>query len=358
MTRRHDVIIIGGGPAGCAAAITLARRDRGLAERSLLLDAAVFPREKLCGGGLVPQSERLLQSLGVVADVPSIAIHEMRFEYEGGGSTLRRPDLLRVVRREEFDHALLRAAAERGIRVHEGEPVLKVTRENGGLRVVTTRAEYCAEVVIGADGACSRVRRALVGPARGERFVALETVTPGHDRDGAAAAVFDFRPVARGLRGYAWHFPVLRGGTPWTTRGVGGTRWPSGSSLRDLFGRVLDGRGLALGRHEIQGWSLPLYDPESRQSAERVLLAGDAVGVDPWLGEGISVALGTGILAAHAAADGLDTGKLDFADHAEAVRESAVGWMLERQRVLAEPFYAAAAAPHGLQRFLGQEIAP
>ena len=141
MTRQHDVIIIGGGPAGSAAAITLARRGRALAERSLLLDAAVVPRDKLCAGGLVPQSERLLQSLGVVADVPSVAIHEMRFEYAGGGSALRRPDLLRVVRREEFDHALLRAATERGIRVHEGEPVLKVTREDGALWVVTTRAE-------------------------------------------------------------------------------------------------------------------------------------------------------------------------------------------------------------------------
>jgi geranylgeranyl reductase family protein len=358
MSRRYEVIIIGAGPAGSAAAITLARRDGTLAKRSLLLDAAKFPRDKLCGGGLVPQSERLLELLGVSVDVPSVSICEIEFEYEGGRRTLRRPHVFRVVHREEFDHALVQAAAERGIRVHEGETVLKVTRENGALRVVTTRATYRAEVVIGADGACSRVRRALVGPTRGERFVALEVLTPGYEGDGTPAAVFDFRPAARGLRGYAWHFPVLRGGTPWTNRGVVGSRWPADSSLRDLFADLLDVRGVSLARHELQGWSAPLYDAESPQGAERVLLAGDAVGIDPWLGEGISVALGTGILAAHAATDGLGAGRLDFTDHAERVRESAVGWMLGRQRTFAEPFYAAAARPHGLSHFLSQEATP
>ena len=111
----------------------------------------------------------------------------------------------------------------------------------------------------------------------------------------------------------------------------------------------------ALASHPLQGWSAPLYAPESPQGAERVLLAGDAVGVDPWLGEGISVALGTGILAAHAAADGLARGDLDFTDHARRIHESGVGFILARQQSLADPFYAAAARSGGLEPFVGRE---
>src|SRR5262245_27540556 len=158
MPRRYEVIIVGAGPAGAAAALTLAGRDRALAARSLLLDAAVFPRDKLCAGGLVPQSDRLLAHLGAAGGVASLPIREMRFEYPGGESIVRRPGLFRVVSRTDLDHALLRAAAERGIHVHEGEPVFSVTRTAGGLRVTTSRAEYRAEVVIGADGATSRRR--------------------------------------------------------------------------------------------------------------------------------------------------------------------------------------------------------
>ena len=214
---------------------------------------------------------------------------------------------------------------------------------------------YRARVVIGADGAGSLVRRSLVGPAAGERFVALGVLTPWQDRpDGDAnTAVLDFRPVARGLRGYAWDFPALRAGERRMNRGLGGTRWPAGVSARQLFAETLKTRGIDPRRCRFDGGSAPLYDPESPQSAERVLLTGDAVGVDPWFGEGISVAIGTGILAAHAATGALAAERFDFADYGERVRESAVGWQLCRNRLLADAFYEAAAKPRGLASWIG-----
>jgi flavin-dependent dehydrogenase len=251
---------------------------------------------------------------------------------------------------------LLRHARAGGVEVREGEPVVGFVRERDGVLVETRHGAYRTRVLIGADGAKSRVRSALVGPTGGERFVALELLTPGHDGpDGAAnTAVFDFRPVAHGLRGYAWHFPSLKAGERWTNRGLGGTRWPRGESLLALFRSALRARGIEPRCSRIEGWSAPLYHPDSPKSAERVLLAGDAIGVDPWLGEGISVALGTGIVAANAAADALGAGRFDFADYRERIHESAVGWQLERQRNLADPFYEAAAALRGLAPWLGQ----
>lgn len=355
----HDVIILGGGPAGSAAAIQLARRDPALAERTLLLDAATFPREKLCGGGLIRNSDRLLAHLGVSAPVPSVEVRAMRFEYDGGGAEIRQPGLFRVVRREVFDEVLLRTARAAGVQVREGEAALGLAREESCIRVTTRLGEYRARVLIGADGANSRVRRSFVGRSRGERFVALEVLTPGHDAspEVGETAVFDFRPVARGLRGYAWDFPSVREGKLLMNRGLGGARWPSGVRLADLFAESLAERGIDIRKCVVEGWSAPLYHVDSAQSAARVLLAGDAVGVDPWLGEGISVALGTGILAAHSAYDALASGRFDFEDHRERVRESAVGWQLCRNRDLADPFYEAAAKPGGLEPWVGGGLA-
>jgi geranylgeranyl reductase family protein len=360
MDSLYDVIIVGGGPAGAAAAIQLARNDSAVAARTLLLDAAVFPREKLCGGGVIRESDRLLAHLEIEADVASIPIHAIRFEYEGGCALHRRANLFRVVRREEFDHALLRAVKTCGVTVQEGERVARLMRERDSVCVETRSGSYRARVVIGADGARSLVRRSLVGPERGERFVALGVLTPWHEGSDSDSntAVLDFRPVARGLRGYAWEFPSVRAGERWMNRGLGGSRWPSGVSARQLFAEMLEARGVDRGRCRIEGGSAPLYDPESPQSAERVLLAGDAVGVDPLFGEGISVALGTGILAAHAASEALAVDRFDFSDHRERVRDSAVGWQLTRSRLLADPLYEAAAKPRGLAHWIGEGVSP
>ena len=364
MRQSFDVIIVGGGPAGAAAALQLAVYGPEIARRTLLLDAASFPREKLCGGGLVPESDRFLEHLGVSTaqlGVASVPIEEICFEYPGGRSIVHSRRFFHVVHRRELDAALLGAVRARGVEVCEGEAAVRFEREVDGIRVGTAGgACFDARIVIGADGARSPVRRALVGSVRSDRFVALETLTPGHDgaRDASSrTAVFDFRPAATGLRGYSWDFPSLRNGEPWMNRGLAAGTRSSEIALQKLFEASLAQRGIEPAPGSIEGAGAPFYDPERPQGAERVLLAGDAVGIDPWFGEGISVALGTGILAAHAAAAALGSGRFDFADHGRRVEESAVGWSLERKRKLADSFYRAAAIPGGLTPFLGGKAA-
>jgi geranylgeranyl reductase family protein len=359
-----DVIIVGGGPAGAAAALRLAMYGPELARRTLLLDAATFPREKLCGGGLVPESDRFLEHLGaspLQLGVPSVPVEEIRFEYPGGSSRLRSRRFFHVVHRRALDAALLGAVRSRGVEVCEGVRAERFERDADRIHVGTeSGACFDARIVIGADGARSRVRRALVGSVRSDRFVALETLSPGHDGASGAAsrtAVFDFHPAAAGLRGYAWDFPSLRDGEPWMNRGLAAAARSSGVPLLKLFEDTLAQRGIECAPGSIEGAGAPYYAPERPQGAECVLLAGDAVGIDPWFGEGISVALGTGILAAHAAARALAVGHFDFGDHATRIAESAVGWSLERKRRMAHVFYRAAAVPGGLAPFLGGEVA-
>ena len=353
----YDVIIAGGGPAGSAAAIQLAERDPALARRSLLIDAATFPREKLCGGGVVREADRLLAFLGVRVDVPTVPIHTIRFEYAGGHAVRHGHDLFRVVRREDFDHALLREAQRRGIVVREGARISRLEREPDAIRVTAGDTTYRARVLIGADGARSLVRRQLVGGRAPERFVALEFLTgiPGcrSARSIDGTAIFDFRLAAIGLRGYYWEFPSIRHGEPCLNRGVGGAVWPSDVSLAALFAVHLGGRDVVLDPDALEGATAPLYDPSLPQSAERVVLAGDAVGIDPWFGEGISIAIGTGMLAAHAAAAALATGDFGFGDYRRRVRDSGIGWTLRRNRATARAFYRAARCVQGLAPWLG-----
>ncbi len=346
MERSFDILIVGSGPAGCAAALQLARSDSALAARTLLLDGAVVPPDEFRGRGLVQQSDRLLAQLGIPSDHPDVTVRSVFLHHAGRSSDLPMHRPFRIVDRAAFAASLLRQVKKKGVRVREGEPVSLLTRERDRIRIDTPRGRYRARIVIGADGARSRVRRALVGPSRGEQFVALETLVPG----GVASdeATFDFRLTEQGLQGYAWDLPCNVGGERCMNRGIAGSRWPSGVSLRDLFAAVMRERGFRLERSRLEAWSAPLYHPSSPQGSPGVLLAGDALGVDPWLGEGISVELDTGVLAAQAAADALVDGRFDFSDYRLRLRESEVGRQMERNLALAEPLGGAAVPTGGL----------
>src|SRR5512142_1202058 len=121
MTKQdYEIIIVGAGPAGSAAAIQLARRNPELAARTLILEKGVMPRHKLCGGGLTHHADALLRYLGVWPDVPSFPIHHARLVFEDLAFTINWQNAFRIVRREEFDMALARAAQTRGVTLCEG----------------------------------------------------------------------------------------------------------------------------------------------------------------------------------------------------------------------------------------------
>jgi flavin-dependent dehydrogenase len=338
-----SVVIVGGGPAGAAAGIRLAQVAPHLAARTLIVDRADFPRTKPCGGGLAKITDDLLDALGLHIDVPSVWIDELCFLHPGGETRHREHHAFRIVRREDFDAALLDEARNAGVTVREGESVRALSREPDGIRIETDRAVHRAAVIIGADGARSLVRRAFVPPTEGATFVAIETTTPEDGerepafRDGVAT--FDFRDVPDGLHGYAWDFPSIMGGVPTMNRGVGGIRWPRGGSPGTRLGQRLARQGIAIDPRAIEGAAVPLYHPHSAQSAPRVLLAGDAVGIDPLMGEGISVAIATGMMAGHAAADAIASGDVEFAGHAQRIAGSPIGQRLQRNWMMGPYFY-------------------
>jgi menaquinone-9 beta-reductase len=76
-----EIIIVGAGPSGCATALELTNLNPELANRILLLDKAIFPRDKLCAGGVVKTADAILAQLGVQVDLPTTPVHISKISF-------------------------------------------------------------------------------------------------------------------------------------------------------------------------------------------------------------------------------------------------------------------------------------
>jgi geranylgeranyl reductase family protein len=345
---RRDVIIVGGGPAGAATALFLARRDPALAERILILEKARHPRPKVCAGGLIPHTLDCLDELGVGLTVPHVMVDRARVEVPAERVEIDGARFCAVVRRDELDASLVAAARKRGVEVREDEKVVGVARCAGGIEVATSSGRYTAPVVVGADGSGSVVRRRLVDRpgARDEIARAVMADIPvgagastwdGHAR---ARYDFDFRAVPRGLAGYAWAFPCLIDGAPHVNAGVYAWRRRPGADLVALLGELERELGGPRVRHRAA--PIRCYGRASFV-APNVLLVGDAAGVEPLMGEGISFALEYGRWAADEIALARGRGSFAFVGAEERFRRGAVGRKLRRLGQAATMFYGPGA---------------
>lgn len=348
----HDIIIVGAGPAGCASALELANLDASLAERVLLIDKAIFPRSKLCAGGLSIDSDGELRALGVDIDVPTVPVHTTQFVLPTGRLTFSRPNQFRVVRRSDFDHSLLKAARERGVVTHEGEAVLDVIRDRDELIVRTDKAEYSAKVLIAADGANSKVRARLGLSRSGRVMVAMELHAPFTYAPNANLtenmAILDLSVLDHGIPGYCWLFPTVNQDLTQVSMGIMAAPFGSGDAtqLKVVFGTWLRGFGLDLNDFEVASHPSLRYETKASCSQSRVLFVGDAAGVEPLFGEGIVSALAYGRIAARSAFDALRYRDFSFSDYEQRVRSSAIGCTMRRRRMIARRLYAKPRLAH------------
>lgn len=272
-----------------------------------------LPREKPCGGGLTPKAWPLLPVAIddlVLNRADAVRVHAGR----GVSARFRaRHWAIWMVRRPELDLRLAREAARRGADLHEGETFRTLDRE-GGLCVVSGNASYRARVVIGADGAESRVARLLGLPRPSRWMVALETEVEVEGDPLAGEAIVDL-----GIpHGYAWVFPKGR------LYNVGlGTFHPGRTrELRWRFRRFVEDTGLFANRTLAPvGHRIPTGLPPGPLHRDNVLLVGDAAGVaDPYFGEGISYALLTAHLASDAVVEYLTGRSRDLSHYSRRVK--------------------------------------
>lgn len=343
-----DLVIVGGGPAGASTALFLAHAAPHLGARILVLERERYPREKVCAGAIGARADRLLASIGVRVDVPAAVVRGLSV-VAAERSLRQRMDMPigRVVRRIEFDRALAEEARARGIRIDDGVKVTQVVVGADGVRIETDRGEVRARALVGADGVGSIVRRSLGLPRGAFMAQAVELDTPSAPADDARE-LLHFDLSERDLPGYAWDFPTIVNGAPLVCRGVYELRAEGVPARADdapspgerLLQRVerlgLSGRASPLRRFAERG--LALHEPFARP---RVLLVGEAAGIDPALGEGIAQAIQYGAVAGPYLARALTEGDLSFASFPAVLQRSRLGLDLTIRARAARLVYGA-----------------
>jgi menaquinone-9 beta-reductase len=317
---RHDVLVVGGGPAGAAAGFWLAKAGHDVC----VLERKAFPRDKTCGDGLTPRAVHQLREMGLE---PAIAARHHRHDglrAEAHGIILELPwpdhpvfpSHGYVVRRRDLDQMVAEQAGAAGAAVRESSEALRPLTRDGHVigALVKDKAsgetrEVHARYVVVADGSLSRFGRAL-GTARNKSYPQgiairgyfesslsadpwIESCLDVHDRDG------------RSLPGYGWIFPLGDG-----TINVGIGLLSTYKGYRDVNTTHLMSEWAATApeRWGIDpdamlapptGGRLPMAGSVNPKVGPNWLVVGDAAGsINPFNGEGIDYAYETARMAA------------------------------------------------------------
>jgi len=319
---QFDVAVVGAGPAGSSTAITLAQRGYQV----VLLDRAVFPRDKLCGDFLNPINWPVLDDLNVGPDLlslPHTKVDRFRISSADGAEANSELPVLGDrefglgLKRFHLDHLLLERAKRTAVTVNEGVKLQAITRGSRGWRLDMHRGadqvSVGAKLLVGADGRNSWVARHLgVDSAPGKHSAAVGFEVQLRDVPGVRGSV-EIHQFAGGYAGLVRvdEFTVNLGFSVRRSR-LG--KAVSFESLRDNCLRGNPALDELLRTSEPvsdlrSAW--PVYFPARRCFGDGFLLVGDAARVtEPVTGEGIYLALRSGQLAGTMLAGALGEGNL------------------------------------------------
>ncbi|HMF90370.1 MAG TPA: NAD(P)/FAD-dependent oxidoreductase [Candidatus Angelobacter sp.] len=288
-----DLIVAGAGPAGSACAITAARAGR----RVLLLDKDRFPRHKVCGEFVSAESLHLLRSLlddqhnHEFAARPGVPA--ARIFLDGKSISFPVTPAARSIPRFDLDAALVASARQCGIRVEEGDAVRWVAQngaQNGAFTVRTAEREFTATAVVNATGRWSQLTQYDVADGKKDKWIGLKA----HFREQSPPHSVDLYFFSGGYCGVT---PV----DPQTVNACAMVQAGAARSLEEVFAAHPE-----LWKRS-RNWrpvfsvvtTSPLYFRKPETCDQGMLLAGDAAGfIDPFAGDGISLALHGGALAA------------------------------------------------------------
>ncbi len=334
-----DVTIVGGGPAGAAAAYFLARRGHSV----VVVEKKAFPREKVCGDGLTPRAIEVLEDMGLRDELATWErVAGLRVRAAGRTMELAWPQLSRwgdyglVKPRKDLDGVVLDNAEAMGAKVlYETEATEPLFSEGVACGLRAKRGGDIEEIrshfVLCAEGSASKFS-AKLGRRRNETypmgFAIRQYYTSPMEHSGWFEAYLDVRSGPEALPGYGWVFPVGDG-----TANVGVGLLSTFGDWRSVNLRTLQQSFVTSLPRE---WEIRPDTAVGKPRAGRLfmgasvwppsgpgfLIAGDAAGmVNPCNGEGIAYAYETGRIAARHLDDALrDGGNPTIPSYAEEIK--------------------------------------
>lgn len=301
MKKHYTTIIVGSGPAGSSAAYTLAKHGID----ACIVDKAVFPRDKLCGGLLTLRSKKIFAQ---VFD----GSWNSTFEYKANGvkffyksrllNSVENYSELFFTSRIVFDDYLLKMAKAKGATSYQGKAVASIDLNNKICRF-RSGEEITYDYIVGADGVNSIVAKSIFGEPFNKQTIgfALEIEVDKKQSNRMVTDPEIYFGIARW--GYGWIFPKKHT----LTVGIGGVHAHNpdikkefNEFLKTIFGEVPSGK--------IKGHYIPFGEYRKTPGLNNALLVGDAAGlVEPITGEGIAFAMQSGYFAALAILESMNS---------------------------------------------------
>jgi geranylgeranyl reductase family protein len=337
-----NVLIAGAGPAGTSMSLFLSRKKIP----HLIIDKAIFPRDKICGDALSGKVMDVLKKLdgNIPAEIDSskenfTGSYGVKFAAPNGKfidipfkkdlSALAQPPGF-ISKRVDFDHYLFRKIDRNYATVMENCAVKDLIKKNTGV-----------ECLLEQEGKTIRVFTKMIVGAEGDRSVVAKKFSSIQKDDSHYCA--GLRAYYKGvtgfhemhfielhflkelLPGYLWIFPLPNGeanvGVGMLSKEVGRRKInlkkvmleaiANNPTIKNRFANAhLDG--------DIKGWGLPLGSKKRKISGDNFLLLGDAASlIDPFTGEGIGNAMVSGMIAAHHVSQSLEANQFDEKFHSK-----------------------------------------
>lgn len=304
-----DIAIVGAGPSGCACALAL----HGSGLRIILIDQAVFPRDKICGDAIPGPAFKAMdqikpewgQRMRQFADKTNIRTSKI---FAPNGKTLA-VDWISYAynsKRLDFDHFLVQLVLSDTETRMTNKRLITISEENDGLRChFQDGSSLKTALIIGCDGANSRVKKQLDKSVGADKPGAVAVRVYFGGVEGVEAGVNEFH-FFHEWPGYFWIFPLAGG---YTNIGFGISREHSSTTpvnLRDSLQKIITTSPGVAPRfkhatplEKTKGFALPVWVGKSAISGDRFMLCGDAASlIDPLQGHGIDKAMWSGLLAA------------------------------------------------------------
>ncbi len=315
--KHFQVIIVGGGPAGSMAGYHLANAGVEV----LILDKSVWPRRKVCGGGL---THRAL--LEIPFDISSTLHAAVEWgTIASGGRELfdiqGSHPISYLVDRPSFDAELVNHAIKKGAVFHPAERVIALKNKDP-IEIHTIKSAYSCDYLIGADGVHSLVAKSFdLIPDRKTSLVyeARLNLPKLANKKLADSITFDFGTI---FWGYGWIFPKR------DHLNVGVCRsWPMEKVGKKHLMRFINQHQALreLPIIDIRAFPVPLGGKTNQLHKDHIIVAGDAANLaDPWLGEGLDYAMVSGRIAAEMIVKSIREPSIDLSDYSKRISQTLV----------------------------------